>query len=253
MSASVELIETPSLFLMDFLLIPGAWLGGWVWYEVADILRAKGHRVFSITLTGMGDRVHLARPDLRLEDAVKDVQNVIRYDGVSHPVIVGHSFAGTIAARVADLNHDSISGLIFLDSTIPQYTEEMQCGIDQWNEKDRSEFLHDVNKKWGGYFVLTEEVFSKIGCDFSPEQKKDFYKRMTPLPHRYIADSINLSTNYPKIKKAHILCSGGGDDPEELIKFGLFGPHKIIDSGHWPMITKPEETADDLISLASSF
>ena len=62
---------------MDFLLIPGAWLGGWVWDEVADILRAKGHRVFSITLTGMDDRVHLARPDLILEDAVQDVQNVI--------------------------------------------------------------------------------------------------------------------------------------------------------------------------------
>ena len=238
---------------MDFLLIPGAWLGGWVWDNVADMLRAKGHRVFSITLTGMGDRVHLARPDLILEDAVQDVQNVIRYDRVTQPVIVGHSFAGTIAAKVADLNHDSTSGLIFLDSTIPQYTEEMQCGIDQWNEKDRIEFLDDVNNKWGGYFVLTEEVFSKIGFDFSPEQKKDFYTRITPLPYRYIADSIRLSSNYPKIKKAHIICTGGGDDPDELLKSGLFGPHKIMDSGHWPMITNPKETAENLISLASSF
>lgn len=238
---------------MDFVLIPGAWLGGWVWADVADILRSKGHRVFPITLTGMGDRVHLARPDLTHLDAVKDVQNVIRYDGVNHPVIVGHSFAGTVAAKVADLNHDSISGLIFLDSAIPQYTEEMQGGVGQWNEKDRNEFLDDVNKKWGGYYVLTDEVFSKIGGDFSPEQKKNFYSRITPLPYKYIADSIQLSANYPKIKKAHILCTGGGDDPEELIKFGLFGPHKIIVSGHWPMITKPEETAADLISLASSF
>jgi pimeloyl-ACP methyl ester carboxylesterase len=238
---------------MDFLLIPGAWLGSWVWEDVADILMERGHRVFAVTLTGMGDRVHLARPDLTLEDAVIDVQNILKYDGLRKPIIVGHSFAGSLAAKVADLNYGSISGLIFLDSSIPQYTEEKQCGIDQWNEQDRIEFLDDVNKKWGGFFVLTDEMFSKIGFDFSSEQRKAFFSRITPLPFRYIADSIQLSSFYPQIRKAHILCTGGGDNPEEMIKYGLFGPYKIIESGHWPMITKPEETALNLISLARTF
>ena len=238
---------------MDFLLIPGAWLGSWVWEDVADILRRKGHRAFGVTLTGMGDRVHLASPDLTLEDAVNDVQNILRYDGLRKPVIVGHSFAGNLAAKIADLNHDLVSGLIFFDSSIPEYTEERQGGIDQWSAKDRTEFLEDVNSKWGGYFVLTEEMFSQIGGDFSAEQKKEFFSRITPLPYRYIADSIQLSHFYSGIKKAHILCTGGGDDPESMIRQRLFGPYKIIESGYWPMITKPEETADDLISLAATF
>lgn len=239
---------------MDFVLIPGAWLGGWSWEKVSEILIRKGHRAFCVTLTGMGNRVHLARPDLSLADAINDVQNVIRYDAPLNPVIVGHSFAGVLASKIADLNYGSISGLIFFDSSIPQYTEEVQGGIEQWSEKDRKEFLDDVRSKGKGWqFLLSDEVFSKIGGDFSESQKLDFYSRITPMPYRYIADSIQLTSNYPKIKKAHILCTGGGDDPNEIIKSYLFGPYKVIDSGHWPMITKPEETADDLISLAGSF
>jgi len=238
---------------MDFLLIPGAWLGGWCWENVAGILNRSGHRTFCITLTGMGDRVHLASRDLSIQDAVNDVQNVLKYDRPRNPVIIGHSFAGKLAAKVADLNHDSVSGLIFLDSIIPQNTEESQCGIDQWNAKDRNEFLEDVHKKWGGYYLLTNEVFSQIGGDFSQELRADFLSRITPLPYRYISDSIILSPKYPGIKKAHILCTSGGDNPEDVIKSGLHGPYKVIESGHWPMITKPVETAASILSLAESF
>lgn len=132
----------------------------------------RGHRVLGVTITGMSDRGHLARPDLALEGPVNDVQNILKYDGLLKPVIVGHSFAGSLAAKVADINYDSISSLIFFDSSTPQYTGKKQDHIDQWNEQDRLEFLDEVNKKWGGYFVLTDEMFSKIGVDFSPEQKK---------------------------------------------------------------------------------
>src|SRR3974377_661302 len=79
-----------------FVLVPGAWLGGWVWKRVAPLIQEKGYSVFPVTLTGMGDRVHLATKEVGVETAVRDVQNVIEYEDLEDIILVGHSFAGKI-------------------------------------------------------------------------------------------------------------------------------------------------------------
>jgi pimeloyl-ACP methyl ester carboxylesterase len=112
--------------MYNYLLIPGAWLGGWVWRDVQPRIEEKGHRVFPITLTGMGDRVHLASPEFGIETAVQDVLNVVSFNDLNNIVLVGHSFAGKVAAVVADRITDKIKQVIYLDSFRPDDTTEPQ-------------------------------------------------------------------------------------------------------------------------------
>ena len=75
----------------------------------------------------------------------------------------------------------------------------------------------------------------------------------TPWPIKLATDSLTLSTSYDRVKEAYVFCSRSGDPVEEIIagKWGkLDGPHKVLETGHWPMITKPEELARELVALA---
>ncbi len=78
--------------MTTYVLVPGFWLGGWVWQPVAAALRAQGHEVHPVTLTGVGDRSHLARPEVDLDTHVDDVANVLRYEDLTDVVLVGHSY-----------------------------------------------------------------------------------------------------------------------------------------------------------------
>jgi pimeloyl-ACP methyl ester carboxylesterase len=102
--------------LPTYVLVPGAWLGGWVWHEVAARLRAAGHEVFPVTLTGLGERSHLARPDIDLETHITDVINVLTWNDLTGVILAGHSYAGTVITGVADRVPERIAQLVYVDS-----------------------------------------------------------------------------------------------------------------------------------------
>jgi len=81
-----------------FVLVHGAWHGGWCWRRVADLLRAGGHQVFTPTQTGLGERKHLLSKDITLDTFTKDIANVIEAEELSNVVLVGHSFGGNATA-----------------------------------------------------------------------------------------------------------------------------------------------------------
>jgi pimeloyl-ACP methyl ester carboxylesterase len=106
---------------MDSLvLVPGAWLGGWVWRKVTHLLEKQGSEVHPVTLTGMGERVHLASREVGVSTAVEDVLDVIEYNDLHDVILVGHSFAGEVVAAVTDRIPDRINALVFLDATRPK-------------------------------------------------------------------------------------------------------------------------------------
>ncbi|HKU98449.1 MAG TPA: alpha/beta hydrolase [Vineibacter sp.] len=103
-----------------FVLVHGAWHGGWCWRRVADRLRAAGHRVFTPTLTGLGERRHLMSSTITLDTFTEDVLNVIAMEDLADVVLVGHSFGGSPISGVADRVPERIRHLIYLDSLITQ-------------------------------------------------------------------------------------------------------------------------------------
>jgi pimeloyl-ACP methyl ester carboxylesterase len=102
-----------------FVLVHGAWSGGWCYHKVADRLRAKGHRVFAPTLTGQGERLHLIGGAINLSLHIADVLNVFHYEGLEDVVLAGHSYGGMVITGVADRIPSKVRALIYLDAFLP--------------------------------------------------------------------------------------------------------------------------------------
>ena len=101
-----------------FVLVHGAWHGGWCWSRVAEKLRDAGHTVYTPTLTGLGERSHLLSDKVTLQTFVDDIANVIRWEDLHNVVLVGHSFAGLVISGVADIMPERLARLIYLDAFI---------------------------------------------------------------------------------------------------------------------------------------
>lgn len=103
-----------------FVLVHGAWHGGWCYREVSRRLRALGHQVFTPTLTGLGERSHLAQFPINLSTHIQDVVNVIVWEGVSDVILCGHSYGGMVITGVADQLAERISTLVYFDAFVPE-------------------------------------------------------------------------------------------------------------------------------------
>lgn len=110
-----------------FVLVHGSWHGGWCWVRVAQRLRALGHRVFTPTATGCGERAHLITAQTGLETHIQDVVNVIEFEELDEVILIGHSFSGTTITGVADRLPSRIAHIAFFDALIP--TEDRPAAI----------------------------------------------------------------------------------------------------------------------------
>jgi pimeloyl-ACP methyl ester carboxylesterase len=107
-------------------LVHGAWHGGWCWQRVADRLRGGGHRVFTPTLTGLGERSHLLRTGIDLQTHITDVVNVLKWELLTDVVLCGHSYGGFVISGVAEAMASAIRSIVFLDAFVPRNGETVQ-------------------------------------------------------------------------------------------------------------------------------
>ena len=105
--------------MTDFVLVHGAWHGGWCWRYVADRLAAAGHRVFTPTLTGLGERSHLLTAEVGLDTHITDVVNVITWERLTDAVLVGHSYAGYVVSGAAEQIAGSLKAVALVDAFLP--------------------------------------------------------------------------------------------------------------------------------------
>ncbi|HSW16677.1 MAG TPA: alpha/beta fold hydrolase [Ramlibacter sp.] len=101
-----------------FVLVHGAYHGGWCWKDVAARLRALGHTVYTPTWTGLGERSHLLAFRPTLETFIEDVAQVLRYEDLREVVLVGHSFAGSVVSALADRMPERLRHLVYLDALL---------------------------------------------------------------------------------------------------------------------------------------
>jgi len=104
----------------NFVLVHGAWHGGWCWRRVADILSGKGHRVFTPTLTGLGERSHLLADTVNLSTHIADVVNLLRWEALENILLCGHSYGGVVVTGAADRAAGRIASLVYLDAFVPE-------------------------------------------------------------------------------------------------------------------------------------
>jgi pimeloyl-ACP methyl ester carboxylesterase len=106
--------------MADFVLVHGAWHGGWCWRRVAQALRAAGHRAYAVTLTGVGERAHLMSPAITLETHITDVANAIEAEEMGDVVLAVHSYAGMIGTAIADRMPGRLRHLVYVDAVVPK-------------------------------------------------------------------------------------------------------------------------------------
>lgn len=102
-----------------FVLVHGAWRGGWCWVRLADRLRGLGHRVLLPTLTGLGERSHLLTHAIDLTTHVTDIVNLIRWRRLCRVVLVGHSYGGAVISMVVERVPEAVGSMVFLDAFVP--------------------------------------------------------------------------------------------------------------------------------------
>jgi len=125
--------------MATYVLVHGGWDGAWAWTPVARELRTAGHEAFTPTLTGSGERAHLASPEIDLETHVLDVVNVLRYENLQDVILVGSSGGGMVITGVAERVPERIGHLVYLDGFVPQDGQsigdllgsEMMTGFEQ--------------------------------------------------------------------------------------------------------------------------
>ena len=105
--------------MSTYVLVHGAWGGAHGWRKVRPLLQQGGHAVFTPSLTGQGERVHLATPDVNLSTHIQDVSNVIWYEDLTDIILVGHSYGGMVVTGVADRMSERIKHLVYLDAFLP--------------------------------------------------------------------------------------------------------------------------------------
>jgi pimeloyl-ACP methyl ester carboxylesterase len=110
-----------------FVLIAGAWHGGWCWRRVADLLEAKGHKVYAPSLTGVADRSHLLSKDIDLDTHIADIVNLFRWEDLRDACLVAHSYGGWPASGALEAIGDRVSSIVWLDAFKP---ENGQKGAD---------------------------------------------------------------------------------------------------------------------------
>ncbi len=110
-----------------FVIVHGAWGGGWAWQKVERMLRARGHEVYRATLTGLGERVHLANATIGLDTHIDDVVNGLIYEDLRGVILVGHSYGGMVITGVADRAPDRIRRMIYLDAFVPNDGESLMA------------------------------------------------------------------------------------------------------------------------------
>ncbi|MCW2337902.1 pimeloyl-ACP methyl ester carboxylesterase [Sphingobium sp. B2D3A] len=102
-------------------IVHGAWVGGWRWRKVADLLRERGHYVFTPTLTGLGERAHLTSRDVNLALHAQDIANVIRYEELENVLLVGHSYGGMPISQATELIPEGvIQSILYMDAFMPE-------------------------------------------------------------------------------------------------------------------------------------
>lgn len=215
----------------NFVLVHGAWLGGWCYARVADILRAQGHRVFTPTLTGLGERSHLASLfPITCRTHIQDILNVIRWEQLDDIVLCGHSYGGVVITGVADAALERIASLVYLDAIIPEPGKSV---FDVNHADEVIAGLLKATANAGGQFVpaLPAAMFN-----INPADLEQVDRLSTPQPLPTFCEPIALTGAYLNVVKKIYVRATGWDGYEQL---GFRSHQAIADDGGWTTIDVP--------------
>ncbi len=242
--------------MANFILVHGAWHGGWCWRKVVPLLEAAGHRVHAVTLTGLGERAHLLSSTITLETHIADVSGAIEAEEMGDVVLAVHSYAGMLGTAVADRMPGRLQHLVYVDAVIPRPGESWSSTHTTTTREARlaaaranPDFSFPVPD--GRDYGLTGEDLAWLG------------RRLTPHPgHTYTAALDFDMDRVARVPRTFVNCTAPALPTIDAIRArvadaGFWGGRwrtggRVVElaTGHDPMVSAPRELADILAGCA---
>jgi pimeloyl-ACP methyl ester carboxylesterase len=232
--------------MSTFVLLHGAWHGGWVWQRVASLLRAAGHDVHTPTFTGVSDRAHLLTPSVGLGTHIQDVVAYLDAYDLTDVVLVGHSYAGQVVAGVADRVPERVRTRVYLDAFVG---DDGDAAIDLLPDTVAGHYRESVAGPGFGWLIPVRSL-TVLGVTDEADLAW-LGPRLTPHPWLTYTEPLRLR--------------GSADVPAAFVEctdwMRVFRPHAEraaargwpvheVATGHEAMVTAPKELADVLLTIA---
>ena len=231
----------------DIVVAHGAWSAGWAWKKMRSRMAARGHTLWTPTYTGLGERAHLASPEVNLSTHIDDVVAVLEMEDLTDVVLIGHSYGGMVATGVADRAPERVARIIYLDAFVP---ENGQALIDFLPQQARQRMLDSV-KSGDGWRVTPNPV----PPDTSDDDAAWVAKFRMPQSVRCFQQPIRLRAKLT-LPRSYIQCMRYADHGP----FGQFAARAKtegwrldeLDSSHSPNVTAPGALMELLQRILSS-
>jgi len=238
--------------MATFVLVHGAWHGGWCWQKVIPFLEAAGHEVYAPTLTGLAERASELSPEVGLDTHIQDIVGELQEKNLHDIVLVGHSYGAIVITGVVDQVPERIAHLVYLDTFVPRDGESMA---------DVSPVVIGLLRKQAqshgdGYKVASRGTY---GVTTEPDRSW-VLKSVTPQPLKTFEQPLHLKNPaiVEAVPRTHIDCTGSGfffSFMRRLLARRALPPTEAgwrlrqLPTGHCAMITMPRELADVLLEV----
>lgn len=237
--------------MATFVLVHGAWHGGWCWWKVAPLLRAAGHTVHTPTLTGLGERAHLGTPQTDLDTHIQDVVNLLEYEELNDVILVGHSYAGMVIPGVADRATGRLAHLVHFDGYTPANGQSVMDIIATATQASRVA-AHSHGDSWR----IPPPDPAAWGITDEPDLRR-LRAHLVGQPLGTCVQPLRLVRPAgADLPRTYIYCAGKAtpdsfDAAAARLRDDPTWRYRELPTGHEAMITMPHELADLLLEIAT--
>jgi pimeloyl-ACP methyl ester carboxylesterase len=237
--------------MATFVIVHGAWGGAWSWNKfVAPMLREAGQDVYAVTLTGLGERSHLASRDVSQDTHIQDVSNVLFYEELTDVILVGHSYGGNVITGVADGVPQRLQQLVYLDAATPADGQSM---ADSFPGR-RQQLEEQARQSGDGWKIEPGPVPSDQRAEITEWARP----RRSPMPIKTMTTPLKLTRGETRLPRAFVYCTLGKEpgSPQsaraERIRNDPRWRFFELNTGHNLHYSAPKETVAILLELAKS-
>ncbi|HEU5484646.1 MAG TPA: alpha/beta hydrolase [Microlunatus sp.] len=242
--------------MATFVLVHGAWAGGWIWKKITPLLRAAGHEVHATTATGMGDRVHLADPSVNLDTHISDVVNVIEFEELTDVTLVGWSYGGMIITGVAEQLPERLARLIYLDALVPTDGESSYDAERSSEEVRAGDRTAAASVGLPGFLVVDPYADWIRSLTPHPADQAWLFAKFVPQPLATYTQPIQRANpTAAAVPRAFVFCTEGKDADDVFastaarLRSDPEWRYRQIADNHLAPVNAPQATAEALLSL----